>query len=117
VRLARTLRAVGFSWAALRDFAFLPQAYVNQHGMLTAPRDGFRGARGIFPNDRVHPTIGTYESLVPVPMAAYVRLLEASARAGSQGFSIYLAETNVSDADWRLLGAAIAAGRVAEPAR
>jgi hypothetical protein len=50
-----------------------------------------------------------------VPMDAYVRLLEASARAGSRGFSIYLAETNVSDADWRLLGAAVAAGRVALP--
>jgi len=102
------------SWAD-RDFAFLPQAYVNQHGMLTAPRDCFRGARGVFPNENVHPTIGTYESLIPVPMDAYVRLLEASARAGSRGFSIYLAETNVSDADWRLLGAAVAAGRVALP--
>ena len=105
-------------WAAWaeRDFVFLPQAYVNQHGMLTAPRDCFRGARGIFQSDRVNPTIGTYESTVPVPMDAYVRLLEASARAGSQGFSVYLAETNVSDADRALLGAAVRAGRIAEPA-
>jgi hypothetical protein len=104
-------------WAAWadRDFAFLPQAYVNQHGMRTAPRDCFRGARGVFPNESVHPTIGTYESLIPVPMDAYVRLLEASARAGSRGFSVYLAETNVSDAEWRTLGAAVAAGRVAVP--
>ncbi len=50
------------------------------------------------------------------PMDAYVRLLEASARAGSQGFSVYLAETNVSDADWALLGAAVRAGRIAAPA-
>jgi hypothetical protein len=102
------------AWAS-RDFAFLPQAYVNQHGMPTAPRDCFRGARGIFSPDRVHPTIGTYGSLVPVPMDAYVRLLEASARAGSRGFSVYLAETNVSDADWALLGAAVRAGRIAAP--
>lgn len=103
------------AWAD-RGFAFLPQAYVNQHGMLTAPRECVRGARGIFPPDRVHPTIGTYRSLVPVPMDAYVRLLDASARAGSRGFSVYLAETNVSEADWALLGAAVAAGRVAAPA-
>ena len=104
-------------WAAWadRDFAFLPQAYVNQHGMLTAPRDCFRGARGIFAPDRVHPTIGTYQSTVTAPMDAYVRLLEAAARAGSQGFSVYLAETNVSDADWALLGAAVRAGRIAAP--
>ncbi len=105
-------------WAAWadRDFAFLPQAYVNQHGMLTAPRDCFRGATGIFQPDRVHPTIGTYTSAVTAPIDAYVRLLEASARAGSQGFSVYLAETNVSDSDWALLGAAVRAGRIAAPA-
>ena len=104
-------------WAAWadRDFAFLPQAYVNQHGMSVAPRDCFRGARGIFPPDRVHPTIGTYTSAITAPMDAYVRLLEASARVGSRGFSVYLAETNVSDADWARLGAAVAAGRVALP--
>jgi len=103
------------AWAD-RDFAFLPQAYVNQHGMLTAPRECVRGARGIFPPDRVHPTIGTYQSTIPVPMDAYVRLLAASARAGSRGFSVYLAETNVSDSDWSLLGAAVAGGQITEPA-
>jgi hypothetical protein len=99
------------AWAS-RGFHFLPQAYVNQHGMLTAPRECVRGARGSFPVAAVHPTIGTYRSTVPVPMDAYVRLLRA---AGSRGFSVYLAETNVTDADWALLGAAVAAGRIAAP--
>ena len=102
------------AWAD-RDFAFLPQAYVNQHGMPTAPRECVRGARGSFPLDRVHPTIGTYQSTIPVPMDAYVRLLAAAARAGSRGFSVYLAETNVSDADWAMLAAAVAGGRIAAP--
>jgi hypothetical protein len=101
------------AWAD-RGFTFLPQAYVNQHGMLTAPRECFRGARGIFPAEAVHPTIGTYQSTIPVPMDAYVRLLAASARAGSRGFSVYLAETNVSDGDWSQLGAAVAGGQIAD---
>lgn len=104
------------AWAD-RDFAFLPQAYVNQHGMPTAPRECVRGARGLFPPDGVHPTIGTYQSTIPVPMDAYVRLLAASALAGSRGFSVYLAETNVSDADWSILGAAVASGRIADAAQ
>jgi hypothetical protein len=102
------------AWAD-RDFAFLPQAYVNQHGMPTAPRECVRGARASFPLDRVHPTIGTYQSTIPVPMDAYVRLLAAAARAGSRGFSVYLAETNVSDADWAMLAVAVAGGQIAAP--
>ena len=43
-------------------------------------------------------------------VATYVELL---ARAGTVGFSVYLAETRMTDADWRALGAAIVARRIA----
>jgi len=39
-----------------------------------------------------------------VDVATYVDLL---ARAGTVGFSVYLAETRMTDTDWRALGAAI----------
>ena len=39
-----------------------------------------------------------------VDVATYVDLL---ARAGTVGFSVYLAETRMTDADWRALGSAI----------
>jgi hypothetical protein len=45
-------------------------------------------------------------------VAAYVDLL---AQAGTVGFSVYLAETRMTDADWRALGAAISARGIATP--
>ena len=45
-----------------------------------------------------------------VDVATYVDLL---ARAGTVGFSVYLAETRMTDADWRALGAAIDQRRIA----
>jgi hypothetical protein len=43
-------------------------------------------------------------------VATYVELL---AEAGTVGFSVYLAETRMTEADWRTLGAAIAGRGIA----
>jgi hypothetical protein len=53
----------------------------------------------------VHPTVGTHEgALRPVSAAEYVDLLAA---AGTRGFSVYLAETRMTAADWAAYAAAI----------
>jgi hypothetical protein len=94
-------------WGSWRKagFVFLPQAYVNDIGVDGAPASCVAGARGFFPPADVHPTIGMApgrESSLDV--ATYVELL---AQAGTVGFSVYLAETRMTDADWHALGAAI----------
>ena len=68
-------------------------------------------AKAGWPKDRVHPTVGLWgggQSRV-VPAGEY----EASLRkAGSRGFSSYLAE-QMSDTDWAGLRQMIAAGDLA----
>ena len=94
-------------WATWRraGAVFLPQSYVNDIGAEGSPPACVAGARGVFPPSAIHPTIGMHigvHGTVDVP--TYVDLL---ARAGTVGFSVYLAETRMTDADWLALGAAI----------
>lgn len=95
-------------WRAWNEagFVFLPQAYVNDFGRDAAPDVCVQAAAAFFPRERVHPTIGVYEGQRRTLSAvAYAPLL---ARAGTVGFSVYLAETRMTDADWQALGRAIA---------
>lgn len=94
-------------WGSWRSagFAFLPQAYVNELGEEVAPAACVAGARGFFPQTTVHPTIGVYPGAAgDVEVATYVDLLDA---ADTVGFSVYLAETEMTEQDWQALGAAI----------
>jgi hypothetical protein len=95
-------------WGAWQShgFAFLPQAYVNDFGAEVTPAACARGAREFFPLDQVHPTIGMHPGQsASLAAGAYAPLL---ARAGTTGFSVYLAETRMTPEEWRALGSAIA---------
>lgn len=101
-------------WSAWNagGFAFLPQAYVNDFGREAAPAACVAGARGAFPPGSVHPTIGMYPGVTSSLRAGrYARLL---AEAATVGFSVYLAETRMTEEEWRALGAAIAARGIAQ---
>jgi hypothetical protein len=94
-------------WASWRGAgaAFLPQAYVNDIGAEGSPPACVTGARGVFAGDDIHPVIGMHIGLrATVDVATYVDLL---AEARTVGFSVYLAETRMTDADWRALGSAL----------
>jgi hypothetical protein len=94
-------------WGAWRKagFVFLPQAYVNDLGVEATPATCARGSRGFFPLDAVHPTIGMHPGQTSsLAAAAYAPLLD---RAGTTGFSVYLAETRMTAEEWRSLGSAI----------
>ena len=94
-------------WAAWRraGAAFLPEAYVNDIGTEGDPGACVASAAGVFPGADVHPTIGMHVGTRgTVEAATYVDLL---ARARTVGFSVYLAETRMTDADWLTLGHAI----------
>lgn len=95
-------------WGAWRaaGFVFLPQAYVNDLGLEATPAACARGARGFFPVDAVHPTIGMHPGQrSSLAAAAYAPLLD---RADTTGFSVYLAETRMTPEEWQSLGSAIA---------
>ena len=99
-------------WEAWRDggFVFLPQAYVNDFGYHAAPAACAEGAASVF-GSAVHPTIGSYEGVrASVRPERYARLLD---RAGTLGFSVYLAETGMTGDEWRVLGESIGAGGIA----
>jgi hypothetical protein len=86
-------------------FVFLPQAYVNDLGAQATPAACARGARGFFAAEAVHPTIGMHPGARgSLTAEAYAPLL---ARAGTVGFSVYLAETRMPPEEWQALGAAI----------
>jgi len=91
-------------WAAA-GFAFLPQAYVNDFGSSVSPSACVQASSGYFPLSSIHPTIGSYKGqrgfLSP---QQYVPLLAA---AGTTGFSVYNAETNMSAQSWQAYGQAI----------
>ena len=94
-------------WASWRraGAAFMPQAYVNDIGAEGSPPACVAASRGVFARDDIHPTIGMHIGRRgTVDVATYVDLL---ARAGTVGFSVYLAETRMTDAEWRALGSAI----------
>jgi hypothetical protein len=102
-------------WAAWRHagFVFLPEAYVNDVGPEVAPAECVAAARGVFPRADIHPTIGMHVGAQGVlDVATYVELL---ARAATVGVSVYLAETRMTDADWRALGAAMTERGIAVP--
>jgi hypothetical protein len=103
-------------WTAWRHagFVFLPESYVNDIGAEGAPAACVTAAQGVFPRADIHPTIGMHFGAEGVlDVATYVDLL---AQAGTVGFSVYLAETRMSDADWRAFGAAISGRGIATPA-
>jgi hypothetical protein len=92
-------------------FAFLPQAYVNDIGKTASPAACAAGASDFFESSAVHPTIGVYRSGGDAPdVSRYASLLED---AGTVGFSVYLAETDMTMREWRILGDAIAGDVVA----
>lgn len=103
-------------WGTWRDAgaAFLPQAYANDLGDEGTPAVCAAGARGSFPPSAVHPTVGVYPGqLQTLDTARYVELLD---QANTLGFSVYLAETRMTEQDWRAFGAAITERRIAEAA-
>jgi hypothetical protein len=92
-------------------FAFLPEAYVNEHGLAASPQACVEGAKAVFPLERVHPLIGVYQGRLGTGSpGAYARLLE---QARTVGFSVYLAETGMTDAKWAAFGKAITQQRIA----
>jgi hypothetical protein len=92
-------------------FVFLPQAYVNDFGSAAAPDACVRAAAPVFGAAYVHPTIGMHPGAQrALTGAGYARLLR---RAGTVGFSVYLAETRMDEREWRDLGSAIASLRIA----
>lgn len=95
-------------WAAWRGagFVFLPQAYVNDFGADAAPAACAHAAAATFGAADVHPTIGMHQGARrALSGAGYARLLR---RAGTVGFSVYLAETRMDEREWQALGGAIA---------
>ena len=87
------------------SFAFLPQAYVNDFGEATSPAACAKGAADFFPAHAVHPTVGVYAGQQGKPgPARYAELLD---KAGTVGFSVYLAETRMRVEHWRMFGEAV----------
>jgi hypothetical protein len=103
-------------WTSWRQagFAFLPQAYVNDLGPDASPARCVEGAASFFPRSAVHPTVGMHQGVLGTVAADhYVELLAA---AGTVGFSVYLAETRMTDVDWGTFGAAISSRGIATAA-
>jgi hypothetical protein len=96
---------VGLEPWARAGFAFLPQAYVNDFGANVAPAVCVHDASAYFPLSAIHPTVGSYhgEKGFVLPQR-YVPLLAA---AGTTGFSVYNAETNMTAQSWQAYGEAI----------
>ena len=102
---------IGLAPWARAGFAFLPQAYVNDFGNNVAPSVCVRAASAYFPLSAIHPTVGSYHGQKGwVSPQQYVPLLAA---AGTTGFSVYNAETNMTAQDWQTYGAAIRARHLA----
>jgi hypothetical protein len=96
---------IGLAPWAKAGFAFLPQAYVNDFGSNVAPSACVRAASAYFPLSSIHPTVGSYHGQKGwVSPQQYVPLLAA---AGTTGFSVYNAETNMSAQAWQAYGQAI----------
>lgn len=103
-------------WPSWRQagFAFLPQAYANDLGQQGLPASCVAGAASFFSRETVHPTVGMHPGTVDsLDAAAYVELLD---QAGTVGFSVYLAETRMTDAEWQVFGSGIAERGIARAA-
>lgn len=104
-------RGIGLQPWAAAGFAFLPQAYVNDFGSSVSPAACVRAAAGYFPLSAIHPTVGSYHGQKGwVSVRQYTRLL---AQAGTTGFSVYPAETQMYANDWRAYGQAITSLHIA----
>jgi hypothetical protein len=100
-------------WLSWRQggFVFLPQAYVNDVGPEVSPASCVASAAGFFPRDSIHPTVGMHDGVLGSLAATdYVGMLAA---AGTRGFSVYLAETRMTETEWRVFGDAIASRGIA----
>jgi hypothetical protein len=96
---------IGLAPWAQAGFAFLPQAYVNDFGNNVAPAACVHAASAYFPLASIHPTVGSYHGQRGwMSPQQYVPLLAA---AGTTGFSVYNAETNMSAQSWQAYGQAI----------
>lgn len=97
-------QGVGLQPWASAGFAFLPQAYVNDFGQNVSPAQCVRTAAPFAASD-VHPTVGSYRGQKGyVSPQVYAQML---AQAGTTGFSVYLAETNMNAQYWQAYGQAI----------
>jgi hypothetical protein len=102
---------VGLASWATAGFAFLPQAYANDFGAAAAPAACVRAAAGFFPRARIHPTVACYQGQQGyVTPEQFAQLL---AEAGTQGFSVFPAETLVNPDDWKTYAQAIASLHIA----
>jgi len=102
---------IGLAPWARAGFAFLPQAYVNDFGQNVSPAQCVRAASAYFPVSAIHPTVGSYRGQKGwVAAQTYARLL---AQAGTTGFSVYNAETNMPSTSWQAYGSAIASQHIA----
>ena len=96
---------IGLTPWAQAGFAFLPQAYVNDFGSYVAPSVCVHAASAYFPLSSIHPTVGSYHGQRGwMSPQQYAPLLAA---AGTTGFSVYNAETNMSAQAWQAYGQAI----------
>jgi hypothetical protein len=87
-------------------FDFMPEAYVNELGPAADPAACASAASMYFPASRVHPIVGMYQGKLGLGLASsYAQLLQ---KAGTTGFSIYLAEEGMTPAKWSAFGKAIA---------
>jgi hypothetical protein len=79
---------IPIDYAAWRDAGFdlLPEAYYNQYRDYRPDLTVAHALRAGWPIARVHPVIGVYHRY---PAAKYVPLLQ---RAGTRGFSVFLAD-------------------------
>jgi hypothetical protein len=106
---------IGLAPWAQAGFAFLPQAYVNDFGDNVAPATCVHAASAYFPLSSIHPTVGSYHGQKGwVGAQTYVQLLAA---AGTTGFSVYNAETNMTAQSWQAYGQAIRSRHIASLAR
>lgn len=102
---------IGLAPWARAGFAFLPEAYVNDFGQNVSPSQCVRASSAYFPLSAIHPTVGSYHGMKGwVGAQTYTRLL---AQAGTTGFSIYNAETNMDAQSWQAYGNAIRSLRIA----
>ena len=88
-------------------FAFLPQVYVNDFGIVRLAGDvRAQGHRLLsWALSAIHPTVGSYQGDAGLRAGRSGRT--CSRRRGTVGFSVYTAETEMTADDWQAYGQAI----------